>query len=751
MKSGFKIAVQGAVQGVGFRPFIYNLALRFSLNGAVYNDDSGVKISIYGERASCLDFINALQNELPPLARIDKLDISKLNYDEKIADFKILASKSAQKIAPILSDFAICDDCKKEFYDKQNARYHHAFINCTNCGPRFSIIRALPYDRANTTMSSFAMCKSCKQEYSAPTNRRFHAQPIACNHCGANAYLKDNNGGILAKDENAFKLASDALKDGKILAIKGLGGFHLCVDALNFDAIQKLRELKKRPHKPFAVMLKDESQASLFCDINNAELKLLNSAQKPIVLAKKAAKNASYLEWIAPKLDKIGIFIAPTAFNLLLFEYFPNPIIATSANISGESIISSFDELKAKLGVVFHLALDHDRDIINASDDSVAFCLSFDEKLPPITQFLRTSRGFKPSIINTNYKQKSCILALGSELKNSFAIYKDGLIFLSPYIGDLKNILSFKRLLALIEFYKLTYNFSFDLVLGDLHPHFMHTKHFESLGYKMQRLQHHKAHIYSVMCEHDLGFDSEILGFGFDGTGYGEDGNIWGGEIFKNSANQGLERIYHFDNFALIGSQNAIKNINFLAFAILQKYNINAPAFYKKLGEKAQFLKAALNASKVQTNSLGRIFDALASLVCDIDEISYDAQGAMSLEALYDESLDICYDFEIKGQIIGFKGIFERALKDEPRAVASGFINVLAKLICNIACKEREQKPNISVVLGGGVFANAALLGRTIKLLENAGIKYYLPKANPAGDEAIALGQIYYALNKTRD
>lgn len=749
MKTGFKILIQGEVQGVGFRPFVYNLAQNFKLVGEVYNDDSGVKIRIFGDKKNCLLFIKNLEQNPPPLARIDKIKFFKIHAKILSNEFKILPSKNAKKIAPILSDFAICDECKKEFYDSKNPRYHHSFITCTNCGPRFSIIYALPYDRINTSMASFYMCDECKKEYFNPLNRRFHAQPICCNNCGPRAHLRDFNGEILASDENAFKIASKALKNGKIIAIKGLGGFHLCVDALNTEAIKELRKKKNRPHKPFAIMLKNSSQSTLFCNLNKAELNLLNSAQKPIILAKKNRENFSenYLEQIAPKLDKIGIFLAPTSFNLLLFEYFKNPIIATSANLSGEPIITDFNALKEKLGGIFDLALDHDRKIVNASDDSVAFCLDLGENLEPKTQFLRTSRGFKPKIISTNYKKKSCILALGAELKNSFAIYKDGFIFQSPFIGDLKNISSFKRFLSLLDFYKKTYNFKFDLIISDLHPHFIHTKYFENLGYKMLKIQHHKAHIYSVLCENNLSLDNKILAFAFDGTGYGKNSEIWGGEIFKSTQNSPLKRILHFDDFALIGGENAIKNINYIAFSILQKYNINAPKFYAKFGNEIQNLKSALNASKIRTSSLGRIFDALACLLCGIDKISFDAQGAMSLEALYDESLDICYEFSLNDEIINFEGIFIQALKSEPKVVATGFINAIAKLIYEISKSEYDKDNEIIVVLSGGVFANCALLKRTIKLLNNAEIKYYLPRQNPAGDEGIALGQIYYALN----
>lgn len=762
------------------RPFIYNLALSLGLKGQVYNDGIGVQISICGAEADCESFLSRLKKNPPPLARIDEIICQ--SSSEIFDDFRIISSQQAQKIAPILSDFAICADCEAEFRDPKNRRYHHAFINCTHCGPRFSIISSLPYDRKNTSMAEFKMCASCEREYNDPLNRRFHAQPTCCPNCGPKAFLKDLKGQILAEGESAFSTCAELLEQGKIIAIKGLGGFHLCCDGSNAKAINELRKRKNRPAKPLAIMCENEQMASALADFTKGEKKLLNSQLRPIVLAKKSQVLRPELsQAIAPNIDKIGVFLAPTSFNLLLFHYFKKPIIATSANLSGEPIITSFNELCAKLNSVADFVLDHNRQILNPSDDSVVF---YSESLE-LAQYIRTSRGLRPSIVpfeipnnispnsrissenskipSENSKIPSensrissensripkytprtphkTILALGSELKNTFGIYHEGNIFLSPYIGDLKNIATKTRFDALLATFKRTYELEFTEIIADLHPHFSHTKDFE--GSSLKRLAHHKAHIYSVMCENNLPLNADILGFAFDGTGYGEDSKIWGGEVFGVCDSKGLKRLYHFDNFAMIGSQNAIKNIYFLAFALLRKYELSTPSFFGRFDEnQLKRLEIGLKAASVQTSSLGRIFDAVASIVLGLDSVSYDAQAAMELEALYDPSLDVCYEFSVSGEIISLEAVLKSILAESlPSVAATGFINGIAALIAKIAKKHEK-----SVVLGGGCFANKALLEQTITLLKAQNTPYYLPKNLPAGDESIALGQLYYAL-----
>ncbi|MBO7476138.1 MAG: carbamoyltransferase HypF, partial [Campylobacter sp.] len=457
-------------------------------------------------------------------------------------DFKITHSQETQKFNPILPDFAICDDCRCEFYDPQNKRYKYPFINCTNCGPRLSIIKKLPYDRANTTMAKFKMCEFCENEYKNPLNRRYHAEPIACEKCGPKLFLKNINGEILECGESAVRRLCKILESGEIVAVKGLGGFHIMCDATKENAVLNLRIRKNRPDKPFAVMCKDYEMAEKFAKFCEMEKELLNSQIKPIVLVEKLensqtqnSQNLTLAEAVAPNLNKVGIFLANTGIHLLIFEYFNRPLIATSANISGEPIIFDEANLCQKLGKVIDFYLDNDRDIVTPSDDSVAFCVKNSQNIMQnFTQYLRTSRGLNPQIYKSKFDIKGSFLALGAEMKNQFAIYKDGQIFISPYIGDLKNIATNQRFFELLDIFIKTYDLKFDAVIGDLHPNFLHSKHFENLGFKVAKFQHHYAHLVANLADNDLlGSGKKYLGFSFDGTGYGEDGTIWGGEVLE--------------------------------------------------------------------------------------------------------------------------------------------------------------------------------------------------------------------------
>ncbi|EDO7884169.1 carbamoyltransferase HypF, partial [Campylobacter coli] len=409
---GYKLQISGLVQGVGFRPLVFELASELGLHGEVKNDGFGVEIILACTKEECENFIYKLKEKLPPLARIDSIDITEqttTNYTH----FSIGTSLQNAKTTPMLSDFALCKECKKEFFDEKNPRFLYPFITCTHCGPRFSIIKNLPYDRCNTTMEALKMCEFCKSEYEDPKNRRFHAQPISCPKCKINVFLKNPKGEILAKDQEAFIQSAKFLKEGKILAIKGMGGFHLMCDAFNEEALKTLRLRKNRPKKPFALMCKDLQSAKELAFIDEKEEALLGGVLAPIVILK--AKKAFSL--IAPDVDKIGIMLAYTPLHLLLFEYFKGSLVATSANLSGESIIKDEFNLRQKLDKVFDFYLDYDREIINASDDSIA------QVVNGKTMFLRTSRGLNPFYLERNFNKKGTFLALGAELKNEFVIF----------------------------------------------------------------------------------------------------------------------------------------------------------------------------------------------------------------------------------------------------------------------------------------------------------------------------------------
>ncbi|MBE7357414.1 carbamoyltransferase HypF [Campylobacter sp. RM12327] len=736
----YEFDIRGLVQGVGFRPFVYKIATDLCLKGEVYNDSEGVKLTLQASKDEIDNFFEIFYSSLPPLCKIHSVKKIK-TFHREFTKFTIIASKSAKKISPILPDFAICNECKAEFYNKNNARYHYPFINCTNCGPRISIIKDLPYDRINTTMSKFKMCKFCESEYTNPLNRRYHAQPISCPNCGPSLYLKDKNGNILKSGNDAIKLAAKALQDGKIIAIKGLSGFHLCVDALNQDAIKKLRIRKHRPFKPFAIMCKDLDMAKNFANINTLEEKELDSNLKPIVILN--LKKDTYLPQIlAPNLNKVGIFLANTGVHLLLFEYFKNPIIATSANISGEPII--YDELNliSKLDNIFDFYLDNNRDILNPGDDSIL------QVIDNQTMFLRTSRGVNPQTIKTNSINKKTILALGGELKNQFAIYKNSQIFISPYIGDLKNVATFKRFISLLDMFVKTYKLKFDEIIGDLHPHFLHTKYFEKNRFNIKKIGHHKAHVYANIFEFKLE-KKDFLAFCFDGTGYGEDKKIWGGEIFLYK-NRNLKRVLHFKEFKLLGGENAIKNIWQIAYSLILSENLEniAEKFLSKFDQmKLINLKKIYekNINSPLTTSAGRLFDAFASIICGINEISYEGHSGMQLEALYDENLDVSYKFEILNDEICYKTALINALKDDKKVAATAFINAFSNLIAEISLKY-----NLEICFSGGVFQNKTLLKATTKLLKKANLTYHIPKF-PPNDSSIAIGQMQWYLSHFKD
>ncbi|ELW4939279.1 carbamoyltransferase HypF, partial [Campylobacter coli] len=669
--------------------------------------------------------IYKLKEKLPPLARIDSIDITEqttTNYTH----FSIGTSLQNAKTTPMLSDFALCKECKKEFFDEKNPRFLYPFITCTHCGPRFSIIKNLPYDRCNTTMEALKMCEFCKSEYEDPKNRRFHAQPISCPQCKIDVFLKNKKGEILAQDDEAFKTCAKLLKQGKILAIKGMGGFHLMCDAFNLEAIKELRLRKNRPKKPFALMCRDVSDAKELCFVDEEEEKLLGSILAPIVILK--AKKAFSL--IAPDVDKLGIMLAYTPLHLLLFRYFDRVLVATSANLSGESIIKDEDNLLKKLGNVFDFYLDYAREIHNPSDDSIA------QVVNGKTMFLRTSRGLNPTYLEIKSDKKGVFLALGSELKNEFVIFYENKLLISPYIGDLKSVDVHERFFSLLDFFKQSYDLSFDQILCDKHPNFSYTKEF----YNTYKIQHHYAHFCALYFEYEKEFkkDEKALGFIFDGTGYGDDGKIWGGEIFIGNLKQ-YERIAHFENFTLINSD--IKNIQNLALSLIWHYDLEdeAKIFLSKIPKiKLENLKKIHTHSTLQTSSLGRIIDAFGSIVFNMEKISYEAQIGLMCEAFYDENLDFSYELFSKDGEINFKELIEGALKDEKTKAITGMFNALANFIIDFS-KDYDLK----VLLSGGVFQNKTLL----EILKAKNFDFFIPLKYPCNDSSIALGQMVHFLN----
>ncbi|TKX32000.1 carbamoyltransferase HypF [Campylobacter estrildidarum] len=723
---GFKIKISGLVQGVGFRPLVYELALKLKLLGEVKNDGFGVEVLLLCSYEECLEFIKQLKNNLPPLARIDKINILKDTL-KAYNCFSIAPSEQSAKTTPMLSDFALCKECKNEFYDPNNKRFHYPFITCTHCGPRFSIIKNLPYDRINTTMSEFIMCDFCQNEYKNPSNRRFHAQPISCPECKISVYLKNNQGEILSTDENAFIECAKLLKQGSILAIKGTGGFHLMCDASNEKALDELRIRKNRPKKPFALMCKNIESVKELAFLSKSEEELISGVLAPIVIL-KSKKDFSL---IAPDIDKLGVMLAYTPLHLLLFEYFKGVLVATSANLSGESIIKDEYDLKAKLDQVFDYYLDYDREIFNSSDDSIAQVIGDD------IMFLRTSRGINPYYIESNFNKKGTFLALGSELKNEFVIFYENKFLISPYIGDLKGVDTYERFFKLLNFFQQNYDLKFDAIICDKHPHFLYTKDFKQTF----KIQHHYAHFCAAYFEYEENFkkDEKALGFVWDGTGYGDDGSIWGGEIFIANLKE-YERIAHFDDFKLINAD--IKNIYNLALSVIWHYDLEnfAQDFLSKISQvKLKNLKKIYTNSTLKTSSLGRIIDAFGAIVFDLEQSSYEAQIGLMCESFYKKDLDFSYKLYVENGKINFKELILGALRDEKSKAVTGMLNALANFII-----EYSQNYDLEVILSGGVFQNKTL----IEILKANKFDFFMPLKYPCNDSSIALGQMVHFLKK---
>ena len=666
--------IEGMVQGVGFRPFVYTLALRHTLSGFVLNNEKGVNIEVEGSKESLEAFELALFRELPPLARIDFFSKEALTCknDER---FEIHHSEEGKnKSSLVLPDMSLCNDCLKELHDPHNRRYHYFFINCTNCGPRYSIIKTVPYDRPNTSMAPFVMCDACESEYTNPLDRRYHAQPISCSTCGPTLFLRSISGKVIATDEQALQHLAALIRSGNIVAMKGMGGFHLICDASNADVVERLRERKKRPSKPFAVMFKNEEAIKEVCELSRHEEEGIHSLLRPIVLVKQNKKSGLIAPNVAPKLDRLGVFLPYTPLHVILFEYLKKPIVATSANLSGEPIIYEAKTLVNKLSHVVEYYLDYNRDIVNSSDDSVVQYVGNKRIV------MRSSRGMAPQSFRLKSTDKRNILCVGAHQKNAIAIYLNHQMIISPYIGDLDTIASCELFEAMLERFKYFYDFEPELIVADMHPNYFSAQWAKKQNIPCIFVQHHYAHILSVMCEHAL--DETVLGIAWDGTGYGEDGTIWGGE-FLLCDTKTYERVAYFEPFLLLGGDASIKDTKRIlasllwdvlgaeADAVLCNY-FDAPSLKRLKQVYSKKINAPL------CSSVGRLFDAVAVLCGMHERISYDGESGLLLESLYDDRIQEHYTVYFKDKKILYKPMFLQMLKNKkPSVIASKFLNTL--------------------------------------------------------------------------
>lgn len=751
--SAAEVVVFGVVQGVGFRPFIYRMAHAFGYKGWVKNIGFGVEIHIEkSESSDFQDFLHALQDSSPPLAQIKEITFKPASF-LGLERFEIKKTKQEESFVFISPDISVCKNCSSEMMTPADRRHLYPFINCTDCGPRYTIVESLPYDRKKTTMKNFIMCPSCKKEYTDPLDRRYHAQPIACPVCGPRVKLlksrtrKELKGGV--------RKASSLLKQGKILAVKGLGGFHLVCDAQNAGAVKSLRQVKNRKTKPLALMAKDMSVLQKYARITPAEKSMLLSPRRPIVLVKKKTD----IRYIAPHLDEMGIMLPYTPLHYLLIESI-DLIVATSSNQKDAPIMKDANE---GIDELCDYILIHDRPIHMRADDSVMKVI-VDQPL-----FLRRARGYVPypQPVPEALKSDRHILALGAELKDTISVYKNGYVITSQFLGDLDEYQNFQYFEETIRHLLKIFQVSPEIVVSDLHPDFHTTRYAQKLSIPHFRVQHHFAHILAALLEHEFPTGQKVLGVSFDGYGYGADGEAWGGE-FLLADYDGFTRFGHFAEVPLPGGDLAAKQPWRMALSYLRDaYGKDLPELksmrkvsVKKVNNVLEMMKHNINTPL--TSSCGRLFDAISFIVGTSPvEMEFEAEAPMRLEAAADEKTKGRYGFTIlggpqhKSLKISFKKMIKSVLKDVEQGVpvpwiSAKFHRTLAHVIAGVAERARQQEGIKTVVLTGGVFLNRRLVAETMRILEKKGFSVLRPIQYSPNDESISVGQIAYALKSLR-
>jgi hydrogenase maturation protein HypF len=748
------ISVKGVVQGVGFRPFIYQLATKHNLKGWVCNTSGDVKIEIEGEVKDIEQFLVGLREQAPPLSHIEDITVtqgSPANYEKFEIRHSIAEEGKYQLVSP---DIATCAECLQEILNPEDRRYRYPFTNCTNCGPRFTIIADIPYDRPNTTMNRFQMCPECQQEYDDPLDRRFHAQPNACPKCGPQLELADARGNSVTCDD-AIGKTSQLLRQGQIIAVKGLGGFLLACDATSQAAVNRLRQRKNRPAKPLAVMVSSLDEVRRHCYVNNEEKKLLTSPGSPIVLMKWKT-NSTITPAVAPDLKYLGVMLPYTPLHHVLLRETSLPLVMTSGNISEEPIAKDNDEALRRLGGIADYFLMHNRDIYARYDDSVTIV----ERGVP--QFARRARGYAPYPIHLNHKSRQ-ILGCGAEEKNTFCLTRDNFAFLSQHIGDMENLETMEHYTNTISLYKKLFRIEPKIIAHDLHPEYLATKYAKELALKdnirLVPVQHHHAHIASCMADNSL--EAPVIGVAFDGTGYGTDGNIWGGE-FMVADYENFTRMGHLEYLPLPGGTMAIKKPYRTAIGYLLSLGVDLNQgliLIKQVDPlEIDIIKSQIekNLNSPLTSSCGRLFDAVSALIGVRSEIEYEAQAAIDLEMLaYDEAGETSsYPFtviESDGMsIIKLQDLFAAIVSDlqgkTPTArISARFHNTIARLIAEV-CKTISSKTGLTqVALSGGVFQNRLLLRKAIILLESGGFEVFTHRQVPCNDGGVSLGQVVIA------
>jgi len=758
-RAGCRILVEGVVQGVGFRPFVYRLAEIHRLGGTVRNGQHGVLIDAEGERENISRFLMELEAGAPSSARLGRITATWGMPHQGVQTFRI--DTSAGEGEPTLfpaPDLAVCATCRAEMGDPGNRRHAYPFLNCTECGPRYTIIRALPYDRERTSMAAFSMCPACRREYLDPRDRRFHAEPTACPACGPRLTLLDSSGRTLGVTD-AIREAATALRAGRIVAVKGLGGYHLACDATVSGVVSELRRRKARDAKPLAVMVGNLETARRLCVVSEAEADLLQSAARPIVLLERRRPPGApaLAAEVAPRLGHLGLMLPYTPLQHLLLEHVDRPLVMTSGNRSDEPIAFQDDEALARLDGIADLFLAHDRPIEVRCDDSVARCLDGAPLL------LRRARGYVPLAISLTHEAAEPILACGGELKNAFALVRGREVFLSQHLGDLEDERAYRAWTGAIAHLQRLLELTPRLVAHDLHPGYRSTVYARDLeGVRHVPVQHHHAHIAS--CLADNGIDARVIGVAWDGTGYGTDGHVWGGEFLLADL-EGFERAASFQEVAMPGGEAAIREPWRMAAAFLQAAYGEAMgdldlAFVRRLDRAAwrvlsRAAERGLNAPL--TSSAGRLFDAVASILGVRDRVDFEAQAAMELEALADPEPDRVYEVELgekEGRTIVptpdlVRGVVEDLLAGVDAArIAGRFHASLADVLVRTCRRLRERSGLDRVALSGGVFQNLRILRSAIDGLGRAGFEVYTHHQVPPNDGGLALGQAAIAARR---
>ncbi len=741
-----KVVIHGAVQGVGFRPFIYRLAMELKLKGWVLNSSQGVFIEAEGTSDILRQFLNRLEKEKPPRSMIQSLESSFLDATG-YETFEIRYSReSGAKTAIILPDIAPCPDCLAEIFDLSDRRHRYPFTNCTNCGPRFSIIKDLPYDRANTSMRKFTMCPECDREYHNPRDRRFHAQPNACPVCGPQLELWDGQGNVLARSDQALRQAAEIIRDGEILALKGIGGFQLLVDARNEQAVKKLRERKRREEKPLAIMSPSLEMIRKDCLLSELEERLLVSPEAPIVLLERRSSRLALS--LARGNPNLGVMLPSSPLHHLLLWDLAFPVVATSGNLSDEPICTDGNEALRRLAGIADFFLTHNRPIVRHVDDSVVRVVHGREMV------LRRARGYAPLPIHRKESMAS-VLAVGAHLKNTVALSVNTEIFVSQHIGDLETSQAHGAFRAVATDLQRIYEASPDIVACDMHPDYLSTKYATQLDVPLFPVQHHWAHMLSCMAENEI--EAPALGVSWDGTGYGLDGTIWGGE-FLLAGEESFQRVAHLRQFRLPGGDAAIKQPRRTALGLL--FAMQGDQMFEQddliplrdscpsdIALIRQMLKKGLHSPL--TSSAGRLFDAVAALIGLRQNVRFEGQAAMELEFAIQPDIEASYDFHLETDeptVIDWQPMIEKILEDLSHGQGVGFItakfhNTLAEIIVSVARLVGERK----VVLTGGCFQNRYLLERSIQRLTDSGFKPYWHQRIPTNDGGISLGQVMAA------